>query len=100
MIIENWVDGVVIRDLRYDGDIIGVDNTQQRQLLAWFAREKPQMVREVVKTVIALDTAIEAMEDLVVKYNDEAKAKDNYCLSYRAAGIAEAIALLKGEVGE
>jgi len=39
---------------------------------------------------------IKELEERIDMFSKEAAAKDNYCLSYRAAGLAEAIALIRG----
>ena len=41
---------------------------------------------------------IEELEERIDMFSKEAAAKDNYCLSYRAAGIAEAITLIRDGV--
>jgi len=39
---------------------------------------------------------IKELEERIDMFSKEAAAKDNYCLSYRAAGLAEAISLIRG----
>ena len=41
---------------------------------------------------------IKKLEERIDMFSKEAVAKDNYCLSYRAAGLAEAISLIKNGV--
>ena len=41
---------------------------------------------------------IKELEERIDMFSKEAAAKDNYCLSYRAAGLAEAISLIKNGV--
>jgi len=43
---------------------------------------------------------IKKLEERIDMFSKEAVAKDNYCLSYRAAGLAEAISLIKNGVGK
>jgi hypothetical protein len=39
---------------------------------------------------------IKELEERINMFSKEAAAKDNYCLSYRAAGLAEAITVIRG----
>ena len=41
---------------------------------------------------------IKELEERIDMFSKEAAAKDNYCLSYRAAGLAEAISLIRDGV--
>ena len=53
--------------------------------------------KESVKRDNRIESKIEKLEKQIDVYLKEAAQKDNYCLSYRAAGIAEAIFIIRGE---
>jgi len=82
-----------------DGDALLLEESDQRQLLAWFAREKPQMVREAM----GLDKVIEDLEkekatqEIILK---EPMGKHHTEIhQYIVCTLEYAIALLKGEAG-
>jgi hypothetical protein len=71
----------------------------QRQLLAWFAREKPEMVREA----LGVDKVIKELEKETTKAFKEITHEFLDQDTYRSGiihGCTKAIALLKGEVGK
>jgi len=99
-----------------------LDETDIRQLLAWFAREKPQMVREAMKEPITEDNwnpevhgycgdlervnarikkAIETIEMQIgcsnMLYDDDEGGYEGEAYRQLRAECAKAIVLLKGE---
>lgn len=88
MIIEQHKYGVIaIGDslCRY----VCLEEADRRQLLAWFAREKPQMVREAT----GMDKVIEELQEA------KRRNKSLYWVSVDKS-LERAIALLKGEGDE
>jgi hypothetical protein len=66
----------------------------QRQLLAWFAREKPEMMREA----IGVDKVIEELERRIKNPASKPFETHSHECDIVGAAYASAIALLKGEV--
>jgi hypothetical protein len=126
MIIEKWAGIVVLRDAEaVFKNTIGLEDADQRQLIAWFAREKPQMVREALKEPITEDNwdpevhgycgdlgranakiknAIEILEMQIgcsnMLYDDDEGGYEGEAYRQLRAECNKAIALLKGEVGK
>jgi hypothetical protein len=82
-----------------DTGIIWLLEPSQRQLLAWFAREKPEMVREAM----GVDKVIEELERRLASSKKDVQGFTDHEAAYtdgKEAGLEQAIALMKGEVGK
>lgn len=76
-----------------------LDESDQRQLLAWFAREKPEMVRNAM----GVDTVIATLEETLAHSKKNVygfTAEEAGWVGGYESGLTMAIALLKGEVGK
>ena len=90
---------MVVADREFEVENGALDELEQRQILAWFAREKPQMVREAM----GMDKVLKELEKETTKAFKEMTHEFLDQDTYRSGiihGCTKAITLLKGEVGK
>jgi len=78
-----------------NGDALLLEEADQRQILAWFAREKPEMVREAM----GVDKVIEELEQRLARSKKDVQGFTDHEAAHtdgKEAGLEQAIALLKG----
>jgi hypothetical protein len=83
-----------------DIGIIWLLEPSQRQLLAWFAREKPQMVREAMGVDKVIATLEKEEQDAIFRYTNATTMNEETYQQGIVFAYQRAIALLKGEVGK